>query len=76
MSQIFTIIIIDLISNIIDDIGISHFAIQYTDSIHNISLRFSLIKERILTNIIDNKAIKTLPTQHTHKIAKVRVDNL
>ena len=69
MSQTFTIIIIDFVSNIIDDIGIRQFAIQYTDNIHNISLRYSVIKEVILTNIIDKIAIITLPTQYTHKIA-------
>ena len=69
LSQNFTIFIIDFVSNIIDDIGIRHFAIQYTDDIHNISLKYSMIKKVILTNIIDNIALITLPTQHTHKIA-------
>ena len=63
------IFIIDFISNIIDDIGIRLFSIQYTDNIHNILLRYSLEKEGILTNIIDNIAIIIIPTQHTHKIA-------
>ena len=56
-------------TNIIDDVGIRQFGIQYTDSIYNVSLKYSLTKEMILTNIIDNVAIITLPTQHTHKIA-------
>ena len=63
-SQIFMIIIIDFVSNIIDDIGIRQFAIQYTDNIHDISLRYSLIKEGILTNIIDNIAIIILPKNY------------
>ena len=69
LSQIFTMIIIYFTSNIIDDIGIRQFAMQYTDNIHNMSLRYSLIREVILINIIDNIAMISLPTQHTHKIA-------
>ena len=67
--KIVTIIIVDFIPNIDDDIGNRQFAIQYTDNIYNISLRYSLIKEVILTNNIYNIAIITIPTQHTHNIA-------